>query len=330
MKQDHLHPPSVSTTPLRICSTPIRLHRHRRALAAHLFRLHDITAPLRTFAVLYFVSTTNTHFVSPTSLHICGSPTISSLRRPSVCLTDIAAHLQLTHFVSTILPHPCGTPLVSTTTHFVSPTSPRTCSSPTSSHRHHRTFAVHPFVSSTSLRICSSPIPSPRHHRILAVLYFVSTTTHFVPPTSLRICGTPTLSHRHRRAFAVHPLSLRHHRALAVHPFVSPTSLRICGSSTSSPRHRRAFMAHPLCLYDIATSLRYSISSLRPPPPTLSHQHCRALAVHPLSHRHRAFAVHSIWSLRLHPPSQYFYFLPFGHLSHERECQIICDRAHLP
>jgi hypothetical protein len=137
MKQDHLHPPSVSTTPPRTCGsppfvstttphpcgTPFRLndttahlrsthlsHRHHRAFAVHSVRFHDIAVHLRF-----------TCFVSTTSLRICGSP-ISSLQRPSIvsttslrpcsppiCLTDIAAHLRLTHFVSTTSPHPCDT-----------------------------------------------------------------------------------------------------------------------------------------------------------------------------------------------------------------------------
>jgi hypothetical protein len=276
MKQDHLHPPSVSTTPLRICGTPIRLHRHRRAFTAHPLRLHDITAFLRYSPV--------------------------HPRDHLLCLTDTTAHLRSTHL----------------------------------SHRHHRAFAVHSvrfhdiavhlwftcFVSSTSLHICGSPI------RLTDIAAHSRFTPPFVSMTPPCICGPPTLSHRHRRAFVAHPFChLDITASLRTFAVITGSSLQ---PPTLSHRHRRAFTAHPLRLYDIAASLRYSISSLRPPPPTLSHRHCRALAVHPLSHRRRAFAVHFIWSLRLHPPSQYFYFLPFGHLSHERECQIIRDRARLP
>jgi hypothetical protein len=191
MKQDHLHPPSVSTTPPRTCGsppfvstttphpcgTPFRLndttahlrsthlsHRHHRAFAVHSVRFHDIAVHLRF-----------TCFVSTTSLHICGSPTSSHRHRCA-----FAAH----HFVST------------TTTNSVSTTPPRICGSPTSSSPTSPCLCgtqvdsnIHWFVSTTTHL-------SLRHRRTLAVL-------HFVSPTLPRTCGSPILSPRHRRIFAV-------------------------------------------------------------------------------------------------------------------------------
>jgi hypothetical protein len=189
---------------------------------------------------------------------------------------------------------------------------------------------LHPFVSLTSLRICGSSISSPRNHCIVAHLcgtqvdsnahWFIPTTTHFVTSTSLHPCSTlfclydyPPLSHRHHRAFCGPPICLIDIAAhLWLTHFVTSTSPHPCGT-----------------LFRLYNHLHLFISTSTPS----SHRHCRAFAVHPfcLSRHRRAFVViHSIWSLRLHPPSQYFYFLPFRHLSHERECRIIRDRARLP
>ena len=152
MKQDHLHPfvtstsphicgspPIVSTTSPRICGTPILSHRHSRTFAVtHPSRHLDTTASLRTFAVLYFVSTTTPQL---SRRHRC------TFAAHPLRLTDIAVHLRSTHSVS----HDIAAHLRHTISSLRPPPPVR--------------LHVHPFVSPTSLRICSSSTLSPRHRR---------------------------------------------------------------------------------------------------------------------------------------------------------------------
>jgi hypothetical protein len=233
MKQDHLHPPSVSTTPLRICGTPIRLHRHRRAFTAHPLCLHDIAAYLR---LTHFVSTTTTHSVSTTSPRFCGthrfapvttyfvSPTPPRICGPPICPTDIAAHLRLIHFVFMTSPRICGPPI---------------CLHDIAAHLRHTILSLrHP-------PICLTNIAAH-----LWLTHFVSTTTHFVSPTSPRICGPSIVSTTSPRPFGP-PICLTDIAAYLRHiHFVSTTSPRIYGSPTSSLRHRRILAV----LYFVSTT----------------------------------------------------------------------------
>jgi hypothetical protein len=127
-------PPFVSMTPPCICGPPTLSHRHRRAFVAHPFCHLDITASLRTFAVITGSSLqppTSSHrhrralavhpFVSPTSPRIYGSPTSSLRHRRILAVLYFVSTTTSTHFVSPTLPCTCGSPIVSPT--------PRICGS---------------------------------------------------------------------------------------------------------------------------------------------------------------------------------------------------------
>ena len=221
-------------------------------------------------------------------------------------------------------------------------------------------LAVHPLRHQRTPNLLRHPrlgIPSPLHS--LGSEGASKKHVHNIPdsPTCLRDYHR-RLFRLYDHAFCLHDIAaplqhsisfLRHHRIFA-HLCGILLSLRL---SPLSQRHHRVFAVHPFCLHDIAAPLRHTISSLRPPPPTLSHRHRRVFSVitsspptttHFVSMTLPHLCGHFIWSLRLctvplqsfysvsttPPPSQYFYFLPFGHLSYERECRIIRDRTRLP
>jgi hypothetical protein len=140
------HHYSVSTTTSTILSSTTSPHP-----CGTLFRLYDITASLRTFAVFYFVSTA-TPFVSTTSPRFCGPPTLSLRHRRT-----LAAH----HFVS-----------ATTSTHFVSPTSPRLFGNHQFAPDDHP-FCLNDIAAHLRFTHCLCGIAAP-----LRSLYLVSTTMY--------------------------------------------------------------------------------------------------------------------------------------------------------
>jgi hypothetical protein len=155
------HHYSVSTTTSTILSSTTSPHP-----CGTLFRLYDITASLRTFAVFYFVSTA-TPFVSTTSPRFCGPPTSSHRHHRAIAVHPLRLHRHRRVF-SVITSSP------PTTTHFVSTTSPRICGSP--------------IVSAASPRLCGHFIWSLRLCTVpLRSFYSVSTTP---PPITVLILST--------------------------------------------------------------------------------------------------------------------------------------------